>query len=575
MALPPSEIIKERKATGKPVSERIQTAWDTTKGLTDEIRNAEMMQALGNTAPFYLEDSEWNEEAPAPTLDRIVSALGITDKDGKKAYERFIEDFPKKAGEWKDKLTRNEAFGERGWQTAQNLWKTALHDKMLAEIKQNRADIASGKNEEGLDWLRTKAANLLYPRITKAVEEARDPYPSDYIGDFGSQVLYAVPWGKVPMPWGKVISPTGLVGSAISNAIAPSAVAAYDYATSRGTPHEMSAGQAVLQGGIGSLTNLGVNKYVAPWLGNVAGTAAGKIRTGMTPAVRAFFEPPMSSTAKASQVIANAKNTLRAPTTASTATLDELAMGSGIVTDADRKAARAVLDIAEQAAKPEVKQATSKILSTGKFKPEESSGVLAALASGSKNRIPYGDAMKMTTGQRSKILNQDKQVFQEAIEKNPSLASLFKKRDPLVARTHGSGFSPSQILKGEILTRGLGDVAKTEVLNQIGNSEPEIATSTARRLGVNLDELQKKVNWGARQDKVQSQIGKILSKGSQYGLDSKDMEYLSAVAEDADVVTEGYPEDPEGFKSWLITRGHKLLENTDANKPIWETKASK
>jgi hypothetical protein len=41
------------------------------------------------------------------------------------------------------------------------------------------------------------------------------------------------------------------------------------------------------------------------------------------------------------------------------------------------------------------------------------------------------------------------------------------------------------------------------------------------------------------------------------------------------VVTEGYPDDPEGFKSWLITRGHKLLENTDANKPIWETKASK
>lgn len=564
----PSEIIKERKAAGKPVSERVQTAWDTTKGLTDEIRNAEMMQALGNTAPFYLEDSEWSEEAPAPTLDRIVSALGITDKDGKKAYERFIEDFPKKAGEWKNKLTRNEAFGERGWQTAQDLWKTALHDKMLADIKQNRADIASGKDEEGVDWLRTKVANFLYPRLTKAVEEGRDPYASDYIGDFGSQVLYAVPWGKV-------LGATGTLGSLGANAIAPSIAAAYDYGTGLGTPHEMSAGQAAFQGALGSLTNLGVNKYVAPWLGNVAGTAAGKISTRMTPAVRAFFEPPMSSTAKASQVIANANNTLRAPTTASAATLDEIARGAGIVTDADRKAARAVLDIAEQAAKPEVKQATSKILSTGKFKPEESSGVLAALASGSKNRIPYGDAMKMTTGQRSKILNQDKQVFQEAIEKNPSLASLFKKKDPLVALTHGSGFSPSQILKGEILTRGLGDVAKTEVLNQIGNNEPEIASSTARRLGVNLDELQKKVNWGARQDRVQSQIGKILSKGSQYGLNSKDMEYLSAVADDADVVTEGYPEDPEGFKAWLITRGHRLLQNTDANKPIWETKASK
>lgn len=568
MMASPSKIIEERELKGLPVSQQVRDVYDTTGGLTDELYNLQMMRALGEKAPYYLENSDYYPETPTPTLDLIVSALGITDKDGKKAYERFIEDFPKKAGEWKKKLVRNEAFGEKGWQTAQDLWKTALHDKMLADIKQNRADIASGKDEEGVDWLRTKVANLLYPRLTKAVEEGRDPYPSDYIGDFGSQVLYAVPWGKV-------FNATGTLGSLGANAIAPSAVAAYDYATSRGTPHEMSAGQAVFQGGLGSLTNLGVNKYVAPWLGNVAGTAAGKIRTGMTPAVRAFFEPPMSSTAKASQVIANAKNTLRAPTTASAATLDELAMGTGIVTDADRKAARAVLDIAEQAAKPEVKQATSKILSTGKFKPEESSGVLASLASGSKNRIPYGDAMKMTTGQRSKILNQDKQVFQEAIEKNPSLASLFKKRDPLVARTHGSGFSPSQILKGEILTRGLGDVAKTEVLNQIGNSEPEIATSTARRLGVNLDELQKKVNWGARQDRVQSQIGKILSKGSQYGLDSKDMEYLSAVAEDADVVTEGYPEDPEGFKSWLITRGHKLLENTDANKPIWETKASK
>jgi hypothetical protein len=568
MMASPSKIIEERELKGLPVSQQVRDVYDTTGGLTDELYNLQMMKALGEKAPYYLENSDYYPEAPAPTLDRIVSALGITDKDGKKAYERFIEDFPKKAGEWKTKLTRNEAFGERGWQTAQDLWRTALHDKMLADTKQAREDIASGKNEEGLDWLRTKAANLLYPRITKAVEEGRDPYPSDYVGDFGSQALYAVPWGKV-------LGATGTLGSLGANVIAPSAVAAYDYATSRGTPHEMSAGQAVFQGGLGSLTNLGVNKYVAPWLGNVAGTAAGKISTKMTPAVRAFFEPPMSSTAKASQVIANAKNTLKAPTTASAATLDQLAMGSGIVTDADRKAARAVLDIAEQAAKPDVKKATSRILSTGKFKPEESSGVLASLASGSKNRIPYGDAMKMTTGQRSKILNQDKQVFQEAIEKNPSLASLFKQKDPRVALTHGSGFSPSQILKGEILTRGLGDVAKTEVLNQIGNNEPEIASSAARRLGVNLDELQKKIDWGARQDKVQSQIGKILSKGSQYGLDSKDMEYLSAVAENADVVTEGYPDDPEGFKSWLITRGHKLLENTDANKPIWETKASK
>lgn len=568
MMASPSKIIEERELKGLPVSKAVRDVYDTTGGLTDELYNLQMMKALGEKTPYYLENSDYYPETPTPTLDLIVSALGITDKDGKKAYERFIEDFPKKAGEWKKKLVRNEAFGEKGWQTAQALWKTALHDKTLANIKKNRADIASGKDEEGWDWLRTKTANLLYPRLTKAVEEGRDPYVSDYVGDVGSQVLYAVPFGKV-------FNATGTLGSLGANAIAPSAVAAYDYATSRGTPHEMSAGQAAFQGALGSLTNLGVNKYVAPWLGNVAGTAAGKIRTEMTPAVRAFFEPPMSSTAKASQVIANAKNTLRAPATASTATLDELAMGSGIVTDADRKAARAVLDIAEQAAKPDVKTATSKILSTGKYKPEESSGVLAALASGSKNRIPYGDAMKMTTGQRSKILNQDKQVFQEAIEKNPSLASLFKQKDPNFAITHGSGFSPSQLLKGEILTHGLGDVAKTEVLNQIGNSEPEIATRTARRLGVNLDELQKKINWGARQDRVQSQIGKILSKGSQYGLDSKDMEYLSAVAEDADVVTEGYPEDPEGFKAWLITRGHSLLKDTDASRPIWETRASK
>lgn len=56
------------------------------------------------------------------------------------------------------------------------------------------------------------------------------------------------------------------------------------------------------------------------------------------------------------------------------------------------------------------------------------------------------------------------------------------------------------------------------------------------------------------------------------GLDARDVKYLDAVANDPSIVQFGYAPNNDDFKLWLLERGHKLLANTGAHRPMWEAK---
>lgn len=55
-------------------------------------------------------------------------------------------------------------------------------------------------------------------------------------------------------------------------------------------------------------------------------------------------------------------------------------------------------------------------------------------------------------------------------------------------------------------------------------------------------------------------------------LDARDVKYLDAVANDPSIVQFGYAPNNDDFKLWLLERGHKLLANTGAHRPMWEAK---
>lgn len=55
-------------------------------------------------------------------------------------------------------------------------------------------------------------------------------------------------------------------------------------------------------------------------------------------------------------------------------------------------------------------------------------------------------------------------------------------------------------------------------------------------------------------------------------LDARDVKYLDAVANDPSIVQFGYAPNNDDFKLWLLERGHKLLANTGASRPLWEVK---
>lgn len=57
-----------------------------------------------------------------------------------------------------------------------------------------------------------------------------------------------------------------------------------------------------------------------------------------------------------------------------------------------------------------------------------------------------------------------------------------------------------------------------------------------------------------------------------FDLDARDVKYLDAVANDPSIVQFGYAPNNDDFKLWLLERGHKLLANTGAHRPMWEAK---
>lgn len=533
----PIEIIDTRDLQGLPVSQRVHDVRDTAPGLTRALKEANIMKILGGSAPGYLDEASYNPDVVPPSLSDVMSYLGVKGTKDKSAQERFIEDFPKKLQDWKDRTLKDPKWGKSGWETIKLLYQQAVKDKGIEETAKARKEAMEGSTagEKAVSLL----SSALYPRMKRAGEEGRDPTPAEIAGDFGAQVAYAVPVGKI-------LGAGGLAKSLAANAIAPTAVAAYDYATDP----DKSATQAGLEALVGTSTNLGLNRYLAPMVGRALGTAAGKISTRLEPGVRRIFEAPPTGKEKAAQTIKRAASVLKAPETASADVLAQAAEGTPIITEADKRAAQAIMDIAEQSRAPGTRDVMSKVLSTDKYPAEKVFDLAGRVASGSKNRLTVEGARKLGPGLTSKVLNADQKAFSEQFQLHPELLTLYKDaKQPLV--TPG----------------GVGDILRTEVFNQIGNVEPEVGEGVLTRFGVDVSGAKEKAEKGVKEKKGEAQIANIL-KGDEVTAD--DEKWLGIVRSNPDVLQYGYSKDPEGFKRWLLTRGADLLRNTAFYRPAWK-----
>lgn len=287
-----SEILANMAVAKKDASDSARTAeyfdrYNKTPGITEALREKAFVEGFGNGVPFEFVDVE--TEAALPTASAIFSKLGLEDdpkemKNGRTALQKFIDDFPKKSGEWSRKIKKDKALGDAGWEYVKDAWKQMSLDKMNENIKEGRTAILLGNTEEQnpIEYVGGHAMKFFTPRRFEAFDRGEDPTWKDNVGDAVESGLMAIPAGQyarvlgyVPKA-GKALKANKAVANIFGNSVAPFASEAMD-AAMRGDDdrnverQDFSLGDALM----GAATNLGVNFGLAR-----SGVGAGRLATG-------------------------------------------------------------------------------------------------------------------------------------------------------------------------------------------------------------------------------------------------------------------------------------------------------
>lgn len=525
----PSEILttEARQRNIRP-GDMLYDVLDTTRGLTEDRREANIGAILGNT--LLLKDADYNPDAVVPSLADVLSFYGLKDSEDKKAVDKFLEKFSEKLPQWKKQALDDPKWGKSGWETIKKIYQQAVKDKMDQTIREDRRKIMRGEDEEGLDWLRTKAANILFPRATKAGEEGRDPTAGELGRDIAANALYAVPFGTItkPLAYGRPIASKVLSWG--SNAIAPTVVAAADNIAD---PENRDFDELSTDILIGTGANMGLNKAIAPLLARVLN--AGQIRGGISPALRAVLEGTATEKEVAKNAVAAARQVM----------LDPLS------TPAQQAAAKEILDLAAAASPNAVKVVAPAL--------KQAEAEAKALAKQNKQAIKEGGNIvvggvdkpgvvgKALDTYLNEVVEGAAPRYSEVLAQRPQMAGLFV-RDPLVP---------------------VGAMEKTYVGNQIGSNFEKAADVGLDIIpgAVPAAKLQEKTEKNRAQKSHKAKVSDILAAP---GADDEDVKWLTIVKDNPKVLQYGYADDPEGFKRWMLTRGNDLLRGTPLYRPAWE-----
>lgn len=344
-----SEILAIREAQKYPISPEARAVFDTSKGLTEQLYTQDVLRNFGAQAPAWVSAELQTETPTIPTMDVILDALKDHIKDDpKKAKgartreQKFLEDFPKKQAEWKKAIVSNPQFGERGWEFVKEAWRTALHDKMLADMRAERAATLRGEREEGWKSIPAQiggfAASVFRPREWEAYERGEEPTWKDYLGDIAETGLMAVPGtsyvgtasrviGAVPKVGPRVanvIAKNRAIANILGNAVAPVTGEALDAAMyGEGDPNIERQDFSTMDALLGTLTNMGVNYRLFRDLGGGGRVATGELTRGSTGGIRGRVRDLIESFGKT-----RAERGLPAPTTRAGRVLELLEMGA-------------------------------------------------------------------------------------------------------------------------------------------------------------------------------------------------------------------------------------------------------
>lgn len=551
-----TDIRDRRLKSGEVLDDSLVTDIEKFPGLTDELA----AEALIKKYPYDFPGVK-SGTFTVPTLDAMISSLpGIS---GENKFDDFINGFPTKQEEWHEEIKKNPKFGERGWKHLKSLWEQASIDRMNSEILKQRDYALHGMDENGnivrpLDYAAGKMADFFTPRRMKAYREGSDPRPSETLMDFAQNAAYMVPMGglEAAVARGTGKAALGAVGGA---AAAPSAIVAADYGL--GTKEYAGAPDALLDAGVGTATNLGVNKLIAPTLGMLLNL--GRVRGTLPKWAREFLENNTSEKSKAYNLVNEAERKLKAHYRETNAEYaDKLRKGQ----TPDRLTPEQVEDYTEilQAAEvPAMDKYTADQFNEG-WK------IMRDMAKVHEGKMSTDPAHMMWYRNNNRL--PPKKSLGEMVNEAYGYGSLANGRDALVRHPELISLYEKRGLRDYVLDPSTYvDVLKSYAVNQAGDDAA--AQRVLSRLGIDVKDLRKSQDEGRKERKVSGAVSTILA-GRRGDLSPESVKYLQMIKDNPSIVVTGIndPVERDSFNMWLLREGNEILRGTAASRPTWEVK---
>lgn len=501
-------------------------------------------------------------------LQNLGQAAGFSDyKEGDKTVTAGDQFYDAYFGGNRNKTDRDlwrvrikDKFGNEGWKNAKKVLEGESRNRMEAQIAKDREELFDSMPGSTI-------VELFRPRAAQAMKEGRDPTWRENLGDIGEQALYAMPVGRAA---GAVTGAARVLPGAARGAVKVlSNVAAQGAA-----PLAVSAMDDVMGNrdfdwtdvGIGTATNLGVNKGLARILGPAYQLAMGKVRGRMPESVVRFLEGGEPAETKAKNLVQEAYDKLKKHYAESNE-------------DYLRKIARG--ETTNRLSDEELKRYTN-IAHLGDYVKEYRGLIQDQMGNLLKRDTPLSGKkgvaaiigkdptwqIDLETAQRQKK-NFDKMLEDlmfstvnseeatAAIAKDPILSSLF--------------YRPT---KREIANDLAGDMIQTYAVNKMGSDKDASIIGAAIPGGLNVKEIRKE-QAKDREQKRQTGAAKVLGAwaGEQKGLTKEDQDFLGLIARKPEVI-QGYGEgNSPRFRNWFLLRGQDLLRESgsDLFRPAFTT----
>ena len=596
------EVLKEWLKQGNYLDDNsVIDSLYNMKAPTDELAEQRFLDMYGNAAPF--DKADRIEEPTIPSMSNVIGILGLDSlnnpvgKDARTKEQKFIEDFPKKSARWKNKITNNNVYGERGWETVKEIWKQSLLDQM-------QADIAKARKEATDDGLYAKYASVMFPRSVEHIANTGDFSAKDILADLGENMAMAVPGSAftgIAGKWlakfapkavkyfsgpgsniveGAVKGAGRVAGNLFGNAVVPFGAESMDAAIydddDEGMEHraDFSTGDAA----IGTAINQGVNRGLMRMAGPIIDrfSSGGMARGGIT-RVRDFLEnlgQPFSKKGDdfASSVMLESSVPIRNSGELLESDLERAARGSSVNSAATTEAARQNI----------AKRLALEAIDNGEIvaipKSGRGAGKAAEIQEGGDVFLENEIAKKAAENQRYVL--EDILDYSGYLKAHPDGSGLSEKTLAATLSANLPEFYNSAIWHGAgAAKKGMAD--KTlNILNQAipawsvnkYGSDPDAGQVLAYFPETKkvLDEDREKTHEAPKKRKATADVLRIVSEGDS--LTADDRKYLDAIAKNPDIMKIGYKDDPGGFRLWLLERGNRLLQGTSVYRPTFPVK---